>query len=137
MSLLSIIPPPQLVLTFEYPWSTYWNLFKNYWNTHGTPLNKMWREWGWGAFFVGGGGGAIQLGAKGRKNVLSIHSLFCILAVYIAYFSYLQVWNSSYVYLRVNFELASIHSLFDILASTKKLLLVLEKSTNSFTLFNF
>ena len=63
------------------------------------------------------------------KNWPSINSLFCILALYIAYFWYLQVWKSSYVYLFVNFELASIHSLFYILASTKKMLFLFKTST--------
>ena len=38
-----------------------------------------------------GGARGVELDGRGLDGIESIHSLFCILAVYIAYFWYLQV----------------------------------------------
>ena len=91
-------------------------------------MGEWWWEGGWRVF-----GGGLELKGHMLNHVfnefflldwLSIHSLFCILAVYIAYFEYLQVHLIGYLHLHVKFRFASIHSLFLLLASKPNWLFV-------------
>ena len=62
--------------------------------------------------------GEVKLSDHSNLFWYGINSMFCILAVYITHFEYLQVHLIGSLYLRVKFGVASIHRIFRILART-------------------